>query len=115
VNTETTGVDCHPFSPHEAVPRQDASPVNISDIVSLKEHPIKQIAIVIVVGKCLFRLLPSLSNVLHCKEIPIYEFSGKELRGLSPNFHIHVSVIGLYIPTMGLPILLGLYKSLSDT
>jgi hypothetical protein len=47
----------------------------------------------------------------------------KEYRGLSPNFHIHVSVIDLYISTIGLPILLeeicgpllGLYKSLTDT
>jgi hypothetical protein len=31
---------------------------------------------------------------------------GKELRGLSPNFHIHVSVSDLYIPRIGLPILL---------
>ncbi len=30
----------------------------------------------------------------------------KELRGLSPNFHIHVSVNDLYIPTIGLPFLL---------
>ncbi len=30
----------------------------------------------------------------------------KELRSPSPNFHIHVSVSGLYIPTIGLPILL---------
>jgi hypothetical protein len=30
----------------------------------------------------------------------------KELRGLSPNFHIHVSVSDLYILTIGLPILL---------
>jgi hypothetical protein len=30
----------------------------------------------------------------------------KELRGLSPNFHIHVSVSDLYISTIGLPILL---------
>ncbi len=33
-------------------------------------------------------------------------FPEKELLGLSPNFHIHVSVSGLYIPTIGLPILL---------
>jgi hypothetical protein len=33
-------------------------------------------------------------------------FSGKELRGLSPHFCIHVSVSDLYIPTIGLPILL---------
>jgi hypothetical protein len=35
-------------------------------------------------------------------------FPEKDLRGLSPNFHIHVSVSDLiqYIPTIGLPILL---------
>ncbi len=32
-------------------------------------------------------------------------FPEKELRSLSPNFHIHVSVSDLYIPTIGLPIL----------
>jgi hypothetical protein len=33
-------------------------------------------------------------------------FPEKEYRGLSPNFHIHASVCYLYIPTIGLPILL---------
>ncbi len=33
-------------------------------------------------------------------------FPEKELRGLSPHFHIHVPVIDLYIPRIGLPILL---------
>jgi hypothetical protein len=33
-------------------------------------------------------------------------FPEKELRGLSPNFYIHVSVSDLYNPTIGLPILL---------
>ncbi len=33
-------------------------------------------------------------------------FPEKELRGISPNFHIYVSVRDLYIPTIGLPILL---------
>jgi hypothetical protein len=50
-------------------------------------------------------------------------FPEKEYRGLSPNFHIQVSVSGLYIPTMELPVLLeeicgpilGIYKSLTDT
>ncbi len=49
-------------------------------------------------------------------------FLEKEYRGLSPNFHIHVSVSELFIPTMGLPVLLeeicrlilGIYKSLKD-
>ncbi len=50
-------------------------------------------------------------------------FPEKEYRGLSPNFHIHVSVskVKVYIPTMGLPVLLeeicrlilGIYKSLN--
>ncbi len=47
-------------------------------------------------------------------------FQEKEYRGLSPNFLIHVSVSELYIPAMGLPVLLekiyrlilGIYKSL---
>jgi hypothetical protein len=43
---------------------------------------------------------------LLCKEISIYVFPGKELLGLSPNFHIHVSVSDLYIPTIGPPIFL---------
>jgi hypothetical protein len=40
----------------------------------------------------------------HCKEIWIYVFPEKELRGLSPNFHIHVSVSDIYIRTFGPPI-----------
>jgi hypothetical protein len=43
-----------------------------------------------------------LHNIENSKQI----FPEKELRGLSPNFHIRVSVIDLYIPTIGLPILL---------
>ncbi len=64
---------------------------------------------------------------MHCKDkMPEYLkqiFSEKEYQGLSPNFHIHVFVIALYIPTMGLPVLLeeicslilGIYKWLKDT
>ncbi len=56
-------------------------------------------------------------------EISKQIFPEKEHRGLSPNFHIHASVSNLYIPTIGLPILLeetcrpilGQYKSLTDT
>ncbi len=55
-------------------------------------------------------------------EISKQIFPGKEYRGLSPNFHIPGSVSDLYIPMIGLPILLeeicrpilGLYKSLTD-
>jgi hypothetical protein len=38
---------------------------------------------------------------MHCYENPIYVFLFWELRGLSPNFHIHVSVSDLYIPRIG--------------
>ncbi len=37
----------------------------------------------------------------HCNKNPIYVFLFWELRGLSPNFHIHVSVSHLYIPRIG--------------
>ncbi len=45
-----------------------------------------------------------ISEVTHCKEIWIYIFPEMELRSLSPNFHIHVSVSGLYILTFGPPV-----------
>jgi hypothetical protein len=43
---------------------------------------------------------------MHCEIISIYVFPEKELRGLSPYFHSHVSVSDLYIPMMGLPFFL---------
>ncbi len=39
------------------------------------------------------------NSIMHYKEIWIYVFPEKELRGLSPNFHIQMSVSDLYIPT----------------
>jgi hypothetical protein len=39
--------------------------------------------------------------IIHCNEIPIYVVLFWELRGLSPNFHIHVSVSDFYIPRIG--------------
>ncbi len=42
------------------------------------------------------------TNAENSKQI----FPEKELRGHSPNFHIHVSVSDLYIPTVDHPILL---------
>jgi hypothetical protein len=64
-------------------------------------------------------LLIQIHTAANLKQI----FPEKEYRDLSPNFHIHVSVSELYIPTMGLPVLLeeicrlilGIYKSLKDT
>jgi hypothetical protein len=57
-----------------------------------------------------------------CKENPIYVFLFWELHGLSPNFHIHVSVSDLYIPRIGPHIFLQqnrqtdleIYNSLTD-
>jgi hypothetical protein len=38
------------------------------------------------------------TNQPHCKENPIYVFPEKELRGLSPGFHIHVSLSNYILP-----------------
>ncbi len=59
------------------------------------------------------------NNIENPKQI----FPEKELRGHSPNFHIHVSVSDLYIPMIDLPIvlkeicgpILEIYKSRTDT
>jgi hypothetical protein len=49
-------------------------------------------------------------SFLHCKDTIIKTskriLSKKELRGISPNVHIDVSVSDLYIPMIALPILL---------
>ncbi len=52
-----------------------------------------------------FSIFPD-QEYAHCKEIWIYVFPGKEFRGLSPNFHIHVSVSDLFIPAFSPPIFL---------
>ncbi len=44
-----------------------------------------------------------------CNEIWIYVFPEKELRGLRPNFNIHVSVSDLCIPKFG-RLVVGEYK-----
>ncbi len=43
---------------------------------------------------------------MHCKGYPIYVFPEMKLRGLVPNFHIHVSLTDLYIPRISPPIFL---------
>ncbi len=45
---------------------------------------------------CIYSTLPR-----HITENSKQIFLEKELRGLSPNFHIHVSVSDLYIPSIG--------------
>jgi hypothetical protein len=41
------------------------------------------------------------SWALHCKGNSVYVFLFWDVRGLSPNFYIHVSVSDLYIPRIG--------------
>ncbi len=61
---------------------------------------------------CLYSVKVSLQGMtesihlanLHCTKNPIYVFPGKELRDLSPNSYIHVSVSDLYILMIGLHI-----------
>jgi hypothetical protein len=59
------------------------------------------------------------TTALHCKEISIDVFPEKELRCLSTNVHINVSVSDLYLTTIGPPILgrpiVGIYKSHTET
>jgi hypothetical protein len=45
--------------------------------------------------------MASNSTTMHCNENPIHVSQEKKLRGLSPNFHLHVSVRDLYIPRIG--------------
>jgi hypothetical protein len=54
------------------------------------------------------RIEEAVSHALQRQNIEISKqiFPEKEYRGLNPNFHIHASVSDLYIPTIGLPILL---------
>jgi hypothetical protein len=62
-------------------------------------------------------------EVMHCNGYSVYVFLFWELRGLSPNFHIHVSVSDLYILSIGPHIsscrkgrpIVGIYNSLTDT
>jgi hypothetical protein len=68
---------------------------------------------------CSFHHTLQRHNTENSKQI----FPEKELRGYSPSSYIHVSVSDLYIPKIGLPILLqdkgglnvGIYRSLTDT
>jgi hypothetical protein len=66
---------------------------------------------------------PFLPAPPHCNGYSVYIFLFWELRGLSPNFHINVSVSDLYIPRIGPHIsssrkgrpFLGIYNLLTDT
>ena len=62
-------------------------------------------------------------STVHCNENPIYVFLFWELRGLSPNFHIHVSLNDLYLVPGSVHIfgcskidrpILEIYKSFTD-
>jgi hypothetical protein len=41
---------------------------------------------------------------MQCTENPIYVFPEMKLRGLVPNFYIHVAESDLYIPRICLPV-----------
>ncbi len=56
-----------------------------------------------------------MKNVLHCNENPIYLLLEKELRGLSPNFHIHMSVSDLFDPRFGPHIFLQQNRNFKET
>jgi hypothetical protein len=56
-----------------------------------------------------------LCDITHSALMKVYNYTAKkfhlcipekELRGLSPNFHMHVSASDFYTPTIGLPVLL---------
>ncbi len=47
-----------------------------------------------------FSTVSTAQHKVHGKQISTYECPKMELRGLSPNFHIHVSVRDLYIPDL---------------
>ncbi len=72
--------------------------------------------------KMLFMKRLKFSCFAHCNENPTYVFLFWEWRGLSPNFHIHVSVRDLYSPRIGLHIsssrigrpIVEIYKSVKD-
>jgi hypothetical protein len=46
-------------------------------------------------------LWQGITELHHCNGNSVYIFLFWELRGFSPNFHIHVSVSDLYIPRIG--------------
>ncbi len=57
------------------------------------------------IGKFIFLVLigtvHSILLLVHCKENAIYVFLVWELCGLSPNFHIHLTLSDLNIPRIG--------------
>jgi hypothetical protein len=81
--------------------------------------------VIIIVFFLNYQLVPFPALQRHNSEKSKQIFPEKEFRGISPNFNIHVSVSDLYIPRIGLPILLqefrikggpilGIYISLTD-
>ncbi len=85
----------------------------------IDQYPLGALGFTFAAGPC---LLYHYSEV-HCNENPIYVFLFWELRGLSPNFHIHVSVSDLYflkiVPHISCSrigrSMVGIYKSFTDT
>jgi hypothetical protein len=64
-----------------------------SPAVILQEGDEGGILLLLLIQPCMQHLI---KYEMHCNENPIYVFSEKEVRGRSPNFHIHVYVRDLY-------------------
>ncbi len=56
------------------------------------ELGVGQEAVIALVGQARAVLLAVLQHITHCNEDPIHVFPEKDLRGLSPNLQIHVSM-----------------------
>ncbi len=75
---------------------------SVLKIFFLNNFSIRKLCKTIVVYKKIFKNSKIfLSGLLHYNENPIHVFPEKELHGLSPNFHIHVSVSDVCIPGIG--------------
>ncbi len=68
---------------------------------SIKVDPSPPINMLLAMRNVTRKTLPIKKWAPHCNDNPIYVFLFWELRGLSPNFHNHVSVSDSYIPRIG--------------
>ncbi len=90
------------FKVHFEIPSKEIFFCTCNHLNPINSVVVEEDALTITIKKISISL-PTLQrqNAENFKQI----FPEKEIRGLSLNFHIHVSVSELYIPTMGLPFL----------
>jgi hypothetical protein len=72
----------------------------------LRSNQIKSLAIIFMNLTATYNKKLEVVPKPHCKDNSIYVIPERKLRGLIPNFYIHISVSDLYIPTIGPPIFL---------